>query len=289
MAIASPTVRRRRLAAELRRLRGKKTGATVAKALGWSPAKISRYELGQGGFPPDEVEKLLDYYGVSGQDRTQLMGLAVEANKSGWWEDYTDALVPDLLEFIGLEAEAASESQWQLEAIPGLLQTQDYAWHVTDAIQGVVPTPPSVVEQRVYVRMTRQKMLTERQPPLNLSVVLDESALLRQVGSPEVMRAQLLHMAELADLPNVELRILPLRKTSSIIESSFVIFGFGAGTDGSRALGDVVSVETIAHGELSVEGESDTLLYRLVFHALTDSALSPKESHVIVEGAMNAW
>ena len=105
-ASASPTVRRRRLAAELRRLRGTRTGGAVAKALGWSPAKVSRYELGQSSFPLEEIEKLLDFYGVTEPRRGQLLALAEDANQRGWWEEYADALTPDYMEFLGLEAEA---------------------------------------------------------------------------------------------------------------------------------------------------------------------------------------
>jgi len=116
---ASPTVRRRRLAAELRRLRGSRTGSTVAKDLGWSPAKVSRYELGQGTFPLEEIEKLLDYYSVPEPRRAQLLDLAAEANERAWWYDYADDLSPAYMEFIGLEAEAASALVWQAAAVPG--------------------------------------------------------------------------------------------------------------------------------------------------------------------------
>ena len=146
---ASPTVRRRRLAAELRRLRGSRTGATVAKALGWSPAKVSRYELGQGTFPLEEIEKLLDYYGVTDPRRAQLLALAVEANEPAWWYDYADALPPGYMEFIGLEAEAATELEWQVTAVPGLLQTEEYARAVHNAHQQVVLMPPGIFERRV--------------------------------------------------------------------------------------------------------------------------------------------
>jgi transcriptional regulator with XRE-family HTH domain len=113
---ASPTVRRRRLAAELRRLRGSRTGIAVAKALGWSPAKISRFERGQGTFPAEKVEKLLDYYGVTEPRRAQLLDLATEANERAWWDDYADALSPVYMEFIGLEAAAGA---WRpSEALP---------------------------------------------------------------------------------------------------------------------------------------------------------------------------
>ena len=166
-----------------------RTGTTVAKALGWSPAKVSRYELGQGTFPLEEIEKLLDYYGVTDPRRAQLLDLAVEANERAWWYDYADALSPEYMEFIGLEAEAASELVWQVAAVPGLLQTEEYARAVHTAHQQVVLMPPGVFERRVAVRMIRQQVLTTRNPPLELSAVIDESVLLRKVGSREVMAA----------------------------------------------------------------------------------------------------
>lgn len=275
----SPTVRRRRLAAELRRLRGKRTGSVVARALGWSPAKISRYELGQGGFPPDEVEKLLDYYGVPEPRRAQLLVLAADANERGWWEDFSDAIGPEYLEFVGLEAEAHSVAQWQVETIPGLLQTEQYARCVLEAVQSFWPTPPSLIEQRLEVRMTRRLVLTEREPPLRLSAVLDESALYREIGGSEVMRSQLRHLAEVAELPNIELRVLPLRRESSLMASSFVIFGFDS-EPGMDALGDVVSTETVSSGEVYVEGETDvnTYLYRKLFESLARDSLSYEAS-----------
>ena len=232
---ASPTVRRRRLAAELRRLRGGHTGTTVAKALGWSPAKVSRYELGQGTFPLEEIEKLLDYYGVTEPRRAQLLALAAEANERAWWYDYADALSPEYMEFIGLEAEAASALAWQVAAVPGLLQTEDYARAVHTAHQQVVLMPPGVFERRVAVRMIRQQVLTTRNPPLELSAVIDESVLLRKVGTREVMFTQLLHLAEMAQLPNVEVRILPLESETSLKADSFVVFGFSSGARDQQA------------------------------------------------------
>lgn len=283
VASGSPTVRRRRLAAELRRLRGNRTGGTVAKALGWSTAKISRYELGQGGFPLHEVEKLLDYYGVTEPRRTQLLDLAADANARGWWEDYADVMPSDVLDFIGLEAEADSVAQWQVETIPGLLQTERYAWHVVNAIQSVMPTPPSVIERRVQVRMIRQKVLTERDPPLELSVILDESALLREIGGPDVMYEQLTYLAEASEQNIAEVRILPLRKASSLMASSFVLFGFNP-DPAIRPLGDVVSTESLTE-HLSVEGETDTYSYRLLFRALAASALSRADSVRLIRKA----
>ena len=285
---ASPTVRRRRLAAELRRLRGSRTGTAVAKALGWSPAKVSRYELGQGTFPLEEIEKLLDYYGVTDGRRAQLLDLAAEANERAWWYEYADALSPQYMEFIGLEAEAAAELVWQVVAIPGLLQTEAYARAVHTAHQRVVHMPPpGVFERRVAVRMIRQHVLSTRNPPLELSAVIDESVLVRTVGSEEVMLQQLLHLAEVSRLPNVELRILPLDSEMSLMADSFLVFGFSP-DDESGKLGDVVSTEGVTD-ELRIEGESDTYMFRLIFNAFANAALSPEASRELILGKARFW
>lgn len=284
----SPTVRRRRLAAELRRLRGKQTGSVVARALGWSPAKISRYELGQGGFPPDEVEKLLDHYGVPEPRRSQLLSLAADANARGWWEDYADSIAPEYMEFIGLEAEASTVHAWHVQTIPGLLQTESYARHIQAAYQSVVLTPPSIIERRVQVRLRRQDVLTTRTPPLKLSTVIDESALLRKVGSSEIMRAQLWHMAGMMELSNIDVQILLLDSETSLTADSFVVFGFNA--EGSLSkFGDVASTESMK-SELYVEGETDTYEYRRFYEALAKAALSPEQSRdKVLEIAEHVW
>jgi hypothetical protein len=109
--------------------------------------------------------------------------------------------------------------------------------------------------------------------------VLDESALHREIGGSEVMSSQIRYLAEMADLPNIELRVLPLRGRGSLMASSFVIFGFDS-EPGVRALGDVVSTETVSSGEVYVEGETDanTYLYRVLFRSLADASLSAEES-----------
>ena len=285
---ASPTVRRRRLAVELRRLRGGRTGTTVAKALGLVAAKVSRYELGQGTFPLEEIEKLLEYYGVTEPRRAQLLDLAAEANERAWWDDYADALSPQYMEFIGLEAEAVSELEWQVEAVPGLLQTEEYARAIHTAHQRVVLMPPGIFERRIRARMIRQELLTTRNPPLVLSVVIDEAVLLRKVGSREVMARQLRHLAEMTQLPNVELRILPLEGESSLMAESFVVFGFSPEHETSR-LGNVVSTESVEN-YFSIEGETDTYTFRLFFLAFTAAALSPDDSReLILETTRRLW
>lgn len=287
-ASASPTVRRRRLAAELRRLRGGRTGTVVSKALGWSPAKISRYELGRTSFPLDEVEKLLGFYGVTEPRRSQLLTLAQDANQRGWWEEYADALAPEYMEFIGLEAEAVSAAHWQVELVPGLLQTEEYTRHVMSGYESAVPTPPGILDRRVQVRMIRQEALTAREPPLELSAVLDESVLLRSFGGRRVMYEQLKHLEEIAELPNVDLRVLPLQSDASLIADSFVVFGFSPLKETSK-LGDVVSTESLK-SELYVEGETDTYIYRQFFRAVAEASLSPEASrHLIRETAKRLW
>lgn len=289
-ASASPTVRRRRLAAELRRLRGMRTGGAVAKELGWSAAKISRYELGQSSFPLDEVEKLLDFYEVAEPSRSQLLALAEEANQRGWWEAYADVLAPEYMEFIGLEAEADTMAHWQVGVVPGLLQTEEYARKLNAGYHSVIPTPPGILEKLVRVRMIRQELLA-REPPLQLSVVIDESVLLRRIGDRALMLAQLQHLAAVADLPNVELRIMPLSsRETSLVADSFAIFSFGPqGMGEVGKLADVVSTENVT-SELYVEGETGTYLYRLVFQGLLNASLSPADSrHLIRRTADDLW
>lgn len=285
----SPTVRRRRLAAELRKLRGSTKAGEIARAVGWSPTKISRAESGRESLPPEEIEKLIDHYGVAEPLRGHLLALAEVAVQRGWWDDYADILSPQYLEFIGLEDEAVSYFHWQADTVPGLLQTEDYARQLNIAYQNVDPTiPQSVNERFLQVRMRRQERL-EREPVLRLSVVIDEAVLLRRIGTPDLMRAQLLHLAEAAELPNVDIRVLPLNQHSGLVTGAFVIMRFGSqGTPGST-LGDVVSTEALAT-ENYVEGETDTHLYALFFESLQGAAGSPEDSRaLILSTAARAW
>ena len=286
----SPTVRRRRLAAELRRLRGNRTGGQVSRGIGWSPTKISRAESGHESIPPSEVEKLLDFYGVEDPLRGRLLELAEDATQRGWWEDYAEAFTPEYLEFIGLEAEAVSSLQWQADMVPGLFQTEDYARQLTAAYQTVVPTtPPGIFDRFVQARMRRQERLT-REPVLQLSVVLDEAVLLRRVGDRGVMRAQLQRLADVADMPNVDLRVMPLDREIGLHAGSFVIMSFGSRLAVEAAsLGDVVSTENLST-ELYIEGETDTYLYRLFFQAAAEASLAPADSRqLIVTTTERAW
>jgi len=283
----SPTVRRRRLAAELRRLRGNRTGGQVSRGIGWSPTKISRAESGRESLPPAEVEKLIDFYGVTEPLRGRLLELAEDAVQRGWWDDYSEALTPEYLEFIGLEAEAVSCLQWQSDVIPGLLQTEDYARRLGAAFRAVDPTvTPSAQERFLQVRMRRHARLTQ-EPVLQFSIVMDEAVLLRGVGDREVMRAQLAHLADAAELSNVDLRVLPLNQNAGLHGSSFTIVSFASrDVPEAAALGDVVSTENM-NTALYVEGDAGTYLYRLFFQALAKAALPPEESQFFIISTMD--
>jgi transcriptional regulator with XRE-family HTH domain len=287
-APGSPTVRRRRLAAELREIRERKgkSGDAVAAALRWSPSKISRYERARTGLQPREVEKLLDYYEVTGPRRALLLELAEEAAQKGWWEEFADSITPDYQQFIGLEHEATSIAIWHVEVIAGLLQTEAYARHIISSYNRIEPNAPSAIERQVKIRMQRQQVLG-RDPELQLSVVLDESILKRRIGDDSVMHEQLQRLASEADRPNLTLQILPLDAQHTVFGESFVIFGFGPDTD--AMLHDVVSAEHL-RSDFSLEGEKETYLHRIAFQLLVDASLDPSASkELILKTAESHW
>jgi transcriptional regulator with XRE-family HTH domain len=283
----SPTVRRRRLAAELREIRESRgrSGESVAAALGWSPSKISRYERAKTGLRPGEVDRLLAYYQVSGARRQLLMALAEDATHKGWWEDSSDVLAEDYKQFIGLEHEANSIAIWHVEAVAGLLQTEAYARHIIGSYSRIEPVAPGMIGRLVRVRMRRQQVLDRED--LELSVVFDESILQRRIGDDMVMYEQLQHLAKIAERPSVTLQVLPLDGQHRVFGESFVIFGFGADTD--AMLQDVVSTEHM-RGGFTLEGERETYLHRIAFDTLAESALDPESSRaLILETAESRW
>jgi transcriptional regulator with XRE-family HTH domain len=287
IAPGSPTVRRRRLAAELRGIRESmgKNGDTVAAALKWSPSKISRYERARTGLRPREVERLLDYYKITGSRRTLLLALAEDAAQKGWWEEFADTLSEDYQQFIGLEHEATSIAVWHVDVVAGLLQTEAYARHIISSYSRVEPIAPGMIGRLVRVRMRRQQVLSREE--LQLSVVLDESVLKRRVGDDLVMYDQLQRLAKEAERPNMALRILPLDAQHTVFGESFVIFGFGEDSD--AVLQDVVSTEHLRSG-FTLEGERETYLHRIAFQMLAEASLDPVASReLILKTAESHW
>ena len=284
----SPTVRRRRLAAELRGIRESKgvSGDAVAAALRWSPSKISRYERAKTGLPPSEVERLLDYYEITGPRRELLLALARDASQKGWWEDYGDSLSPDYQQFIGLEDEASSMAIYQVDVLPGLFQNEAYARHIISTYSQIERVTPGMIERLVKVRMRRQDIVN-REPGLNLSVVIDESVLRRRVGDDRVMYEQLQRLVREADRPNVTVQVLPLDGPHPVFAESFVIFRFDPDSD--AGLKDVVSIEHLLN-DFSLEGERETYLHWIAFQMLAGASLDPDRSkEVILKTAESHW
>ena len=286
IAPGSPTVRRRRLAAELRGIRESKgkNGDTVAAALKWSPSKISRYERARTGLRPREVERLLDYYEITGSRRTLLLALAEDAAQKGWWEEFAVSLSEDYKQFIGFEHEAAAMAIWHVDVVTGLLQTEAYARHIISSYSRVEPMPPGMIGRMVSVRLRRQQVLDRED--LKLSVVLDESVLKRRIGDESVMYEQLQRLVQEADRPNLTLQILPLSAQHMVFGESFVVFSFQDATDATQ---DVVITEQLRNS-VTLEGERETYLHRIAFQALAEASLDPAQSRaLILDTAQSYW
>lgn len=282
MAEVSPTLRRRRLAAELRRLReaADLNGTQAAKGLGWSTSKISRIETGQVVPQRKDVEALLKCYKAPADLRALLMGLARDAERKGWWENYTDDAPETLLTLVGLEAEAAEIRAWQATVVPGLLQTRDYAQAVFSLHQPLEALSPGRIERRTQLRLRRQERLNGS-PPLTLSVILDEAVLLRRYGDEDVMRGQLLHLLKVAELPNVTLRVLSLAGPHPADWSNFLLLRFPEAEGLGPLYGEVLYSETFNSQELD-ENEETTFKFSVVFGYLSDVALSVEDSRALI-------
>jgi transcriptional regulator with XRE-family HTH domain len=204
-----PTVLRILLGAQLRRMREAR-GVTLGEAgevIRASHSKISRLETGRVSFKDRDIADLLTFYGVTDEEeREALRTLARRANAPGWWHDYSDIVTGWFEAYVGLEEVATQVRAYQVQFVPGLLQTEDYARAVTMLRHSA--DPPKEIEMRIGLRMARQQILTRPEPP-NLWVVLDEAVLRRPIGSRAVMRAQLEHMLELSERQNVTIQLIP--------------------------------------------------------------------------------
>jgi transcriptional regulator with XRE-family HTH domain len=206
---AGPTATRMVLGALLRRLREARgiTREQAGEVIRASQSKISRLELGRTGFKLRDVIDLYALYGVTDQaERAVLLDLAKQANTPGWWHAYGD-VVPSWFEaFLGLEQAAGIIRTYEVQFIPGLLQTREYAHAVISLGHG--HSPQEQVERRIELRMRRQEILRRTRPPY-LWVVIDEAALRRPIGGAAVMLAQLQHLIDLCDLPHVTIQVIP--------------------------------------------------------------------------------
>jgi transcriptional regulator with XRE-family HTH domain len=209
---AGPTVRRILVGAQLRRLREERgisrdDAGYVIRASG---SKISRLELGRVSFKERDIADLLTYYGVEDvAQREALLDLARDANTPGWWHDYDDVLASWFQTYVGLEEAAALIRCYEVQFVPGLLQTEDYARSVI--VAGRPELRAEEVERRVGLRLERQKVLSRPHHPVQFWAVVDEAALRRPIGGAKVMRGQIQHLLNLYDRSNVTVQIMPFR------------------------------------------------------------------------------
>jgi Domain of unknown function (DUF5753)/Helix-turn-helix domain len=272
-----PTVLRMLLGAQLRRLRERRAISREAAgyAIRASESKISRMELGRVGFKERDVVDLLTLYGVDHpEERAALLSLAREANAPGWWHKFSDVLPAWFQSYVGLEAAASLIRTYEVQFIPGLLQTEDYARAVIRLGHG--GSPADEIERRVALRMERQAALARPSGP-RLWAVVDEAALRRPIGGPEVLREQLEHLVAAAKLPNVTVQVIP--------------FGFGghAAAGGAftllrfadEALPDLIYIEQLTSA-LYLDKREDVDRYLEAMERLCVEAETPASSMKII-------
>ena len=268
-----PTVQRRRLGIELRRLRESagKTIDEVAQVLECSDSKVSRIENGQVSTSARDVRDMLEFYGVDDERRDALMHVTREARKKGWWQAYSDTLVVPL---VGLEVAADRIHAYEPMVVHGLLQTEDYARTMIRALRPDLPR--GQIERWVEFRMARQHLL-HGDGHTTMDLVLEECALRRPVGGHEVQRQQLRFLTEAVSLPSLTLQVLPLQVGEHAgMTGAFMIYRFGSPADP-----DVVYLEHTT-SDLYLDNPDQVERYSTAFEQLRAVALSPEESLALI-------
>jgi len=275
-----PTVRRRRLGTELRRLRessGYKL-EEVSALLAVAPSTLSRIETGKAPTKSVYLNRLLEMYGVADASQRQiLVDMAREGHRKGWWAAYDDVLPSGLDVYVGLEAEASALRGFEPSVVHGLLQTADYARAVLRAATPRLSA--ECVERLVDVRLERQRRLDD-EPPLSLWLIFAEAVLWRIVGGPAVMRRQLVHLLAAGGQPEITLQVLPFAiGAHAALDGGFTIIEFPERSDS-----EVVYVESSV-GALYLEKDRDVRIRAEVFDRLRASALSPGASLDLISRA----
>ncbi|CCF63450.1 Transcriptional regulator, XRE family [Nocardia cyriacigeorgica GUH-2] len=262
------------LGGQLRKLREGKgiTREAAGDAIRGSHAKISRLELGRTGFKERDIRDLLTLYGVHDPDeRESFLELARKANEPGWWHRYSDLLPSWFGTYLGLEQAATKIRTYEAHLVPGLLQTPEYARAVV-----TLGYEDADTDRRVAVRQRRQEILHRSDPPF-VWAVIDEAALHRPVGGPEVHRAQMRHLIELAQLPNVTIQVVPYSAGEhAAAGSSFSILRFA-----EAELPDIVYLEHLTSA-LYLDRREDLALYLSVMDRLSVQAARPERSMEII-------
>jgi len=267
-----PTVRRILLGTQLRRLRESRgiTAQEAARAIRGSESKISRIELGRNAIREIDVLDLLTYYGVGAVEREQLLSLAEQANRPGWWHRYNDILPDWFQSYVGMEEAATSIRVYEPQFVPGLLQTQQY----TAAVLAVCDIPIGEAERHVILRKERQRRFTEGR--LKLWAVIEETALRRPVGSRQILRDQLRYLLSLTTKPNLTLQIIPYGTGGHAVPSGFTILRFA-----EADLPDMAYLEHLTSA-LYFDKKSDVDRYLLNMERLTIVSAKPSETpHIL--------
>ncbi|WP_030295878.1 helix-turn-helix domain-containing protein [Streptomyces sp. NRRL F-5681] len=279
-----PTVRRRRVGAELKRLR-EKAGVRMedaAERIGGDKPKISRQENGRQGVSKLEIEALLELYGVSDDRlRTALITLAREGRRKGWWAQYSDILSSNFQERLSIEADTARILSFQPMLVPGLLQTVEYATQVIRSA-GKNATEEQIASY-IDVRRSRQEIFTRENPP-QFVCLLDEAVLHREIGGPAVMAAQLGKILEISNPPKLTIQVVPFAE------------GWHAGADGAFSIYsypdpmdlDVVNLEYL-DGALYLEEDESVERYQLAFEELRTASLTTKQSMELVSSVQEEF
>jgi len=273
-----PTVRRRRLGAELRRLREAHSLKLeeVAERLGLAPSTLSRIETGKAPTKSAYLSALLDQYQVDDPAvRKVLVDMAREGHRKGWWSIYDDVLPSGFDIYVGLEAEASGLRSYETDLVHGLLQTTDYALAVLRELR---PRDTEEQLQRVVdLRMQRQRLL-DQDPPLDLWLILDEGAIRRNVGGSAVMRRQLEHLVQASRWANVTLQILSFASGAHAgLTGPFAILDFPERTDS-----DVAYTESVG-GMIYLEKDREVRVCAEAFDRMRAAALSPVASVELIQ------
>jgi hypothetical protein len=272
----APTARRIVLGAQLRRLREAAdiTRADAGYAIRGSDSKISRMELGRVGFKERDVADLLTMYGVTSVDeRNVFLEMVRKSNERGWWHRYSGTMPNWFQDFVGLEESAALIQSYELQFVPGLMQTEDYIRAVVG--HGRPELLDQDGERRVALRMQRQKVLTRQGAP-RVWAVVDESVLHRPIGGPRVQREQIEHLLELTKQSNVTLQILPYHMSGYAAEGAFSILRFAEPT-----LPDIVYIEHLS-GALYLDRVEELEVYGRVIDRLAVDAETPDRSRQLL-------
>ncbi|MFR9777721.1 helix-turn-helix domain-containing protein [Micromonospora sp. MS34] len=277
-----PTVRLRRLAAELRGLR---TGAgltreEVSEQTGINPATLYRIETAKVRPQRRTLMAMLDTYGVTDEDkRSELIALSRQAAQLGWLQAYESELPELYTTYISFEAEARSVRNYESLFIPGLLQTEGYAREVIKA--GLPLATEDDIRARVEARLQRQESLRKKDP-IRLWAILDEAVLLRQVGGGEIMAEQLQALVVSAAQPHITLQVIPFTSGAHAgMPGSFVVMDFPDPADPA-----LVYIDSMA-GDLFLEREADVRRFAMTFEHLQATALDPSSSIKAIEAQIH--